>query len=187
MIQAFDLQEEAKEKQTSKVQQLFKLKNKNRKIPDIKVTHIYTNKIFNKLTGKSSSDDNLTSSPNEFASSSLKAKSLSSNELYSTRTRSKSCKKYLDVESGPVSYHGSVESLEAEEFNCPFDLDCSEKIQRHSTLRHFETAHEGPLVQYFKPKVKLKLAEVLNSNSSCYVINLKEDMFFLKTYKAENE
>lgn len=124
------------------MQQIFRLRSKNRKIPDIKVTQTQTTKLLTRLIGKSSSDDNLTSntmkmpcvnssSVNEFDCSNLKAKSLSTNEIrYDispgiSRTSSANklntasgriSKNYLRVDDRPASYHGSLESLERNKF-----------------------------------------------------------------------
>lgn len=236
------------------MQQIFKLRGKNKKIPDIKVTQSQSTKLLTRLIGKSSSDDNLTSSSmktpsecssavDEFTCSNLKTKSLSTNEICYAGSPAISrvssvnkldtgggrvSKKYLHVENRPASYHGSFESLDRNKsgtisgtssslvsipsqfkteqyvhFQCPYELNCytliigksdAQKIScvvkiidrflGSNVLDHFKTAHEGPLVQYFKPNVVFKSTNLANStDNACYVIHYDENLFFLKILK----
>lgn len=113
------------------MREIFKLRNKNKKVPDIRVTQI--NNTSKRFMEKSSSDDNLSSNSN-MDGVSLKTKSLSTNEIFYSVTpvlsRSSSGQKlndksrnYLEVRDSVAiaTYHGSLESLERKpEANCTF-------------------------------------------------------------------
>lgn len=122
MIDAFNLREEPDTVKVSKMQQIFKMKNKthqNKNVPDIKITQStqHTNKFLARLiTGKSSSVENLTTNSkfltpssnfsNEFNNSNLKTKSLSTNEIFQQYDNSPS-----------VSRSGSISKLSRNEKN----------------------------------------------------------------------
>lgn len=51
-------------------------------------------------------------------------------------------------------------------------------------IEHFKSAHEGPLIQYFKPSITLSLSIVEGfTENTCCVINYNSTVFFLKTCK----
>lgn len=133
----FGLKEDNEETRSTKIQQIFKNRNKKMNVPDIKITHsqhTYTNKFLSKIIGKSSSVDNLSSETgsnndrtgNIFEDADLKTKSLSSNEIFlATSPMVSRCgsvsrlnRKPLQTLSinynaaKPASYHGSYENLE---------------------------------------------------------------------------
>lgn len=115
------------------MKEIFKLRSKSKKVPDIRVTQI--NNTSKRFMEKSSSDDNLSSNSN-MGGVSLKTKSLSTNEIFYSVTpvlsRSSSGQKlndsgksrnYLDVRDSAAigTYHGSLEFLERKpEANCTF-------------------------------------------------------------------
>lgn len=125
-IDAFNLKEEPEDSRSFRIQQIFK-QRKKANIPDIKITQSHTNKFLARLTGKSTSAENLSNtkylSPNSNAQ--LKTKSLSTNEIFTSETsvvtRSGSISKLSrgsnilqvgNLDERPASYHGSYESLE---------------------------------------------------------------------------
>ncbi|KAG5897400.1 hypothetical protein JTB14_013492 [Gonioctena quinquepunctata] len=135
VVDAFNLKEESEEVRASRIQQIFKNRNKKATIPDIKVIQSYTNKILAKLTGKSSSVENISSNAklssnnsadNDFVDGQLKTKSLSTNEIFISESpvvsRSGSISRLIRKDLNllqvnhdnkrPASYHGSFESLE---------------------------------------------------------------------------
>lgn len=149
--QAFNLKEDPEESRTAKLQQIFKLRTKNKNVPDIKVTHFtQTNRLLSRILGKSSSDDNLASSSNKefpntkqsLLSNELKTKSLSSNEINCTvspvlsrassvQRLKKNTNHLLDVDKSE-SLHASFESLDMEQevsYKCPYDSGCSQAIR----------------------------------------------------------
>lgn len=153
IIEAFNLKEESDETKAAKIQQIFKLKSKNKNIPDIKITTTssHTNKFLTRIIGgvKSSSVENLTTP----AINSIKTKSLSTNEIFQsdtivsrsgsmTRLKAKSLN-INQCNDRPASYHGSFESLnrkiddimqmpieiEGLLFHCPFNINCNNFIK----------------------------------------------------------
>lgn len=128
------MKDDNEETKATKIQQIFKNKGKKSNIPDIKVTHTYTNKFLSRIIGKSSSVDNLSSDTcshsetreNIFPDANLKTKSLSTNEIFlpvsPMVSRSGSVSRInrkplhtltINYESTkPASYHGSFENLE---------------------------------------------------------------------------
>lgn len=54
-------------------------------------------------------------------------------------------------------------------------------------IEHFKTAHEGPLIQYFKPIITLPLSSIKTfDENSCCVIYYDSSVFFMKTHKTSN-
>lgn len=98
----FDLREETEKNRKEKMQKIFKLKGKNKNVPDIKVTYSHTNKFLARLVGKSTSADNLSndcvkSTPATFKFSlehdfgnHLKTKSYSTSEIFKASSPSAS-------------------------------------------------------------------------------------------------
>lgn len=133
MTDTFGLKDDSEEIKASKIQQIFKNRGKKHNVPDIKVTPTYTNKFLSKISGKSSSVDNLSSDTslhtqrrlNIFSDASLKTKSLSTNEIFLPESpavsRSGSVCRInrkalhaltINDSTKPASYHGSFENLE---------------------------------------------------------------------------
>ncbi|GJQ68062.1 hypothetical protein Trydic_g10682 [Trypoxylus dichotomus] len=132
----FGLKEETPDERSAKLNQIFKLKFKNRNIPGIKITtaNSSTSKFFSKFNiAKSSSAENLSSNKhksstlsldNEF-NTNLKAKSLSTNEIFhvgpsvsrsNSATRINKCNSlqassFLNTNERSLSCHGSYEFL----------------------------------------------------------------------------
>ncbi|CAH1153694.1 unnamed protein product [Phaedon cochleariae] len=150
VVDAFDLKDDSEELRATKIQHVFKNRNKKQSIPDIKVTQSYTNKLIAKITGKSSSVDNLSSNnmklltpnnvpdENGFTNGQLRSKSLSTNEIFFNESpivsRSGSMNRLnrkelnaLNVNKDyvlkPASYHGSLDSLDVST-----NQDCSTSI-----------------------------------------------------------
>ncbi|KAJ8880332.1 hypothetical protein PR048_016799 [Dryococelus australis] len=138
----------------------------------------------------------------DFAS--LKAKSLSTGEIFRPNSpapvsRSTSINSSHRVGSGllnvsglvgskrPASYHGSCESFDVELADevedppcfCPCDADCAVVVPASCVLQHVRETHEGPLVQYFRPKVSLSLPSPMEDTA---LISLADGRraFFLK-------
>ncbi|KAK5639032.1 hypothetical protein RI129_011524 [Pyrocoelia pectoralis] len=137
----FGLTGETQKDQKTKMQSFLKLTGKRKNVPDIKVTQTHTNKFLARLTGKSTSVDNLSNTSKHSASSVtqypfeedfgniLKTKSLSTSEIFklngpcSSRANSfnnlnntkRLGKRFLNAdkgsESSPTSLQGSIESL----------------------------------------------------------------------------
>lgn len=214
--QAFDLRGEPEEKRAAKLQQIFKLRPKNKNVPDIKVTHTQTNRFLSRVLGKSSSDDNLANDSAKemrnqtFLRADLKTKSLSSNEINNCamspalsrassmeRRDTKKGRNYLDVDKS-ASIHASFESLnlaslatdldrrgEDISYRCPYDGGCLLKIRGAEMIEHFRTAHDGPLIQYFKPMISLSFSSMktFDQKTSC-VIYHDSTVFFFKIHRV---
>lgn len=148
--QAFNLREDSTEKRKIRLQQIFKPNaNKNKNVPNIKVTDTHTHRLLSRILGKSSSDDNIASSSSTefpsrqyFLTNELKTKSHSSNEINctispmlsraSSMQRLKKNENFLNVERA-VSLHSSCQSLELEQdvfYKCPYDANCAQAIHR---------------------------------------------------------
>ncbi|CAH0562525.1 unnamed protein product [Brassicogethes aeneus] len=211
IVDAFGLKEDTDEAKSAKIQQIFRLRKKN--VPDIKVTPSHANKFLAKIVGKASSVDNLSStsklsSPNE---GDLKAKSLSTTEIFQLDTppvsrsgsigrisrNDKNRIRSMEEDNRPASYHGSYDSLNdiitttkfSEEetlYHCPFDLKCTSLLNGKNIFHHFQVTHNGPLVQFFKPHVKVNLRKILDEPELCYVINSEGNAFFLKMVLTES-
>lgn len=167
VIDAFGLKEESDELKSVKIQQIFKLR-KNKNVPNIKITQSHTNKFLEKLIGKASSVDNLSStskllSPNPSNENGLKTKSLSTNEIFQSETppvsrtgsitrisrneRNKSLN--IDNDNRPASYHGSFESLdrkidEVTPINGNLTYLQSDYVTQDSALYHCPFAFDCP-------------------------------------------
>ncbi|KAF5275362.1 hypothetical protein FQR65_LT04190 [Abscondita terminalis] len=140
----------------------------------------------------------------------LKAKSLSTSEIFKTspcNSRTGSFhningtryvdKRFLNLEngddSGPASYHGSTESMDqslnlevAATINvkvlypCPYLDTCTTTIKDFDMIKHFQDAHNGPLVQYFQSKVQLPFRILRSQDDICYVLHAMHNTFFLR-------
>lgn len=131
--------------------QIFKTKNKNRNVPDIKVTPSHAYKFLARIVGKASSVDNLAgnASDNEF---NLRTKSLSNQEIFDSGSllvsrassvnrlsRNDKNRNYLNPEYRSASCHGSFESLHRNNddtvtFYCPFTPECTTQFKGLSLL-----------------------------------------------------
>ncbi|KAK4871562.1 hypothetical protein RN001_015686 [Aquatica leii] len=217
----FGLHDDTQQIQKTKMQSIFKLNAKKKNIPDIKITQSHTNKFLARIIGKSTSVDNLSNecdkSPlttrrvleDDFGNT-LKAKSLSTSEIFKTspcNSRTSSFnnidsnkyagKRFLNldngVESGPASYHGSIESMEQSLnvevatlnnvgvlYPCPYLDTCMTTIRESQVFTHFQETHSGPLVQYFQPKVQLSFSILRANQDLCYVLHVINKTFFLR-------
>ncbi|XP_030746330.1 uncharacterized protein LOC115875092 isoform X2 [Sitophilus oryzae] len=113
-----------------------------------------------------------------------------------TTTMDDSLTNISDFEDRPASFHGSVEFLDNhlsersdtnEElcknqltFHCPFQSKCTSLIKENEIMQHFETNHEGPLVQYFGKTIQISIRKLDNEN--CFMINNAGCTYFVKTY-----
>ncbi|XP_060537222.1 uncharacterized protein LOC132708712 [Cylas formicarius] len=206
IVDAFNLRDENDESKIAKIQQIFKPKIKNKSIPNIKVIQCHTSKLLAKVIGKASSVENLTSNsklltPNTNCST-LKAKSLSTNEIFHAEvsnvsrtgsisrlsrrnetTINDSLTNISDFNNRPTSFYGSFEYLNRDDepvtFHCPFQSTCPVIIKGHNVINHFQTDHSGPLIQYFGSHIKLHLNKLESEN--CFVINNSGTTFFVNT------
>ncbi|XP_044256882.1 uncharacterized protein LOC123006454 [Tribolium madens] len=195
LVDAFNLREEPADSRTAKMHQIFRMKTK-KNVPDIKVTPSHTTKFLARLVGKASSVDNLTGNAND-SEFNLRTKSLSNQEIFDTRSplvsrtnsvnrmsRNEKNQNYLNPNFRSVSCHGSFESLHNDNeditFYCPFTPGCTSQIKGKDVIEHFQLSHDGPLVQYFKPHISIEFSKILENQDLCYVIQLQQNMFFLK-------
>lgn len=227
LIDAFDLrgQEESKRRKILK-QKLFGPKNTSSKNikPDIKINLLNspTCKFLNRLmrSGKCSSAENLTTTDAceknskllntlDELHSGLKAKSLSSNEIFRidgqtfSRTTSVLSSRpgsgLLEVQpllysKRPASYHGSAEDLykqmgsdfrkdetlqQNENCHCPCDPDCENEVTTSSVLKHIQEYHEGPLLHFFRPQVELELP-LLYAPTTVLTVTSYSTVFIIK-------
>lgn len=86
MVDAFNLREETSEIRAKKISLIFNSKTTSKKVPHIKVIQCHTNRFLAKIIGKSTSAENLYSNSflNPASNENLKAKSLSSDEIFHT-------------------------------------------------------------------------------------------------------
>ncbi|RZC41202.1 uncharacterized protein BDFB_000895 [Asbolus verrucosus] len=203
LVDAFNLREEPIETRTAKMQQIFKIKNKNKNIPDIKITASHTNKFLARIVGKSTSVDNLADQNLSINKFNLMTKSLSTQEIFESESpvmsrtssatrlsRNDKDKNHLSPNFRPTSCHGSFESLHkksedtpSEEvilFHCPFSSSCSSLIKGKTVIEHFQLIHDGPLIQYFKPNIKINFTKILERKDLCYLILIATNTFFVK-------
>jgi hypothetical protein len=150
LVDAFNLREEPVDARTAKMQTIFKTKNKNKNVPNIRVTPSHANKFLARIVGKSSSVDNLANpNENEFH---LRAKSLSTQDIFQTESpvvsrassatrlgRNEKNRNLLNPDLRSSSCHGSFEllhrSAEAIVFHCPFASNCTSLIKGLRWLR----------------------------------------------------
>lgn len=135
VVEAFNLREETSEIRAKKISLFFKSKTTSKKVPYVKVTQCHTNRFLAKIIGKSTSVENLFSNSllDPASNENLKAKSLSSDEIFHTEPPTKagvgpmmqqmivgyrncntkmnsSLNSYSDFKDNK-SYHGSYEFL----------------------------------------------------------------------------
>ena len=144
-MDSFNLREEPADARNAKMQQIFKIKNKNKNVPEIKVTPSHANKFLARIVGKANSVDNLANPKIENACEDgfLRAKTLSTQEIFASESpgvsRANSISRlsrndknrFLDPEYRSASCHGSFETLHRESdeeilmFYCPFMASCN--------------------------------------------------------------
>lgn len=209
-MDAFEMRNISQDIRTVKINDIFKPKDKTLNktspaMPDIKITqHHAHNKFLARLIGKSSSVENLSTKSNnnnnrivnhlsvdsEF-STTLKAKSLSSSEIFRppaspgiSRTSSinaiNNCTRCSSVDS-IIDHTNSDDGVL---FVCPFNTECSVLFKASQIYQHFQSLHDGPLIQYFKPKLTTKLGF---EGQSTYLITLDEKYFVLKIIQEANQ
>ncbi|KAL0269888.1 UNVERIFIED_CONTAM: hypothetical protein PYX00_007473 [Menopon gallinae] len=227
LLVAFDLVDKDESRRAHMLKQRI-CGNNNRiknKTPEIKINFLAspTNKLLSRLLGsrKSTSAENLsnsTRSPSNLSVpteddfySSLRAKSLSSNEIFTpdpqmpSRTPSilssrpgSGLLEPITFSKRPASYHGSSENLNSRiqmdfgtDFSkgeppitcyCPFEADC-EQIMSTDIMHHLRKNHEGPVLHFFKPKIQFDLP-LPNSNSTIIVTTLGT-LFIIKVLDYE--
>lgn len=232
LTDAFELKEEAEETRPAKLRERIFGKKKTQHqqqngtdIPEVKISLVNspTNKFLSRLLGRSSSVENLNSNPvqtkflsivDEF-SSNLKAKSLSTGEIFQLQTpvsRSPSMSSTHRCGSGflsanmslgskrPASYHGSCESLigrlasdfgdvtlshhdDGSLYHCPCEAGCLSLLKATSVIGHIQDCHDGPLVQYFKPRITLNFPVGNVEDTSILSIMSEGSTFFVKVLR----
>lgn len=228
LIVAFDLMDKDESKRAHMLKQRICGNNRIKdKTPEIKINFLTspTNKLLSRLLGsrKSTSVENLSNSarsPGNLLApredevySSLRAKSLSSNEIFTSDPQTPSrtpsilssrpgsgLLEPLTFSKRPASYHGSSESLSSRiqlDFGndffkreppvtcyCPFEADC-EQIMSTDIMNHLRKNHEGPVLHFFKSKIQFDLP-LTNSNSTIIVTAL-DTFFIIKVLDYESQ
>ncbi|XP_022187782.2 uncharacterized protein LOC111046523 [Nilaparvata lugens] len=111
-------------------------------------------------------------SPN-FSSSNVDCSSYRS---YQGSTESLSQRLYTDFgENTVVNDDGCI-------YNCPCSGDCRASLRKREVLSHVRDDHDGPLVQYYKPRVLIPLPVILPENSTVMIL-IDGRIYFLRILK----
>lgn len=213
LTDAFLLRDEPPETRSSKMRQRLTGKKKipviERPVAEVKPNvNPPKNKFLTRILGKSSSVENLSSntkssnflSVDSTLNSNMKAKSLSSNEIFNQLSPAVSQSSIPTTNTADIgfsssrSYQGSYESLaqrvmtdfgevevtdDGASYVCPASPECSAQLRRTAVFRHLQDCHPGPLVQYFTPTVVLDLPLRLPEDA-LITISSDANVYFLK-------
>lgn len=216
LIDAFDLRQE-NESDRSKLllQRVYGPRQKEKKHkPEIKINFLSpTNKFLTRImgSGKSTSVENLTENQNESNgfNSPLKAKSLSSSEIFQDEPQSPSrASSVLSSRPGsgllgvndalgqrPASYHGSAEDLRSRMMNdfelditapksmaiCPLAPVCTASVLVTGINNHLQQ-HDIPMIHFFRPQVTIALGWFENT---IIVIECFHRVFYVRALPSE--